>query len=135
MAMQSTTDIARDMGRSIWSVESRLHRLGFRLSRRKAARVPVRPVGRAIEVVCRVLECTPKDLMSRSRVHPWPQRRFLVYWLARQMGASNTFIARNARVDHSTVFYGCRRIEGLREKAISIRNLSDRLLAELEPTS
>ena len=59
----------------------------------------------------------------------------MVWWLARQQGASYPHIGYYTGFDHSTTLSGVKRFEALRAVDPGLRQLSDELLAKLEGRS
>lgn len=92
-----------------------------------------RPVLSAIAAVALAKNVSPKQLRKNgSRFHYQVRDRWIVWWLARQQGASLGHIGYYTGFNHTTVLIGLKRAERLRDIDPEFRQLSDTLLAKLE---
>ena len=88
-------------------------------------------IKRMVTFVCFALDERPSDLLSQRRAQKLAYGRFAIMWAAKALTPySYPQIARAlGGYDHTSIMYGCRRADELRDSDPDFRTLSDALLA------
>ena len=126
----SLEQCAAELGRTVYSIRDRLSRLDLYMGRVDRPRA-IRPVQRSLQLVTQTYLCSPKMLASHDRRRHVVTTRWIVFWLARRLGASMPHIGRKMGHDHATVSHGIHQVEKRRAADPQYLTETDRLLGIL----
>lgn len=104
-----------------WEIDEERTRLGFTMAERTQERI--------IENAATLFVVSVDDIMGKSRAPRFADPRHIVMWMLRREGLSYPQIGRLFNRDHTTIMYGCRRVERMPALMAVAEKLSKKVAA------